>query len=171
MTDFSELAEKRYSCRKFSDKQVEDEKIEKILDTARVAPTAVNGQPYFIYVVKSKEMREKLKECSPCTFDAPVIFVICGDVVNCWRDGFSGKPRAEMDVSIVTTHMMLEAEDLGLGSTWVCRINPYKLHEMLEMPDSFYPFCILPVGYPADDAMPSERHSLRRNKSEFTKII
>ena len=80
MKDFLELAAQRYSCRKFSDKPVEDEKIKKILQAATLAPTAKNGQPQYIIVVKSDEMRKKMKEASPCTFDAPVIFVMCGDV-------------------------------------------------------------------------------------------
>ena len=171
MKDFFDLASQRYSCRKFSDKPVEDEKIQKILEAGRLAPTAKNGQPQCIYVVNSAEMREKLKDASPCTFDAPVIFVMCGDVKDCWHDPYTGRPRAEMDVSIITTHMMLEAADLGLGSTWVCMANPHKLHTMLDMPEKHYPYCILPVGYPADDAEPSERHTLRKEVSEFTKEV
>ena len=171
MKDFFDLASQRYSCRKFSDKPVEDEKIQKILEAGRLAPTAKNGQLQFIYVVKSAEMREKLKDASPCTFDAPIIFVMCGDVNDCWHDPYTGRPRAEMDVSIITTHMMLQAADLGLGSTWVCMANPHKLHTMLDMPEKHYPYCILPVGYPADDAEPSERHTLRKEVSEFTKEV
>ena len=171
MKDFLDLAAERYSCRKFSDRPVEDEKIQQILQAGRLAPTAKNGQPQFIYVVKSKEMREKLKDVSPCTFDAPVVFVMCGDVKDSWHDPFTGRPRAEMDVSIITTHMMLEAADIGLGSTWVCMVNPHKIHTLLEMPDNLYPYCILPVGYPAEDAQPSDRHTSRREITEFTKEI
>ena len=171
MKDFISLAAERYSCRKFSDKAVEDEKIQKILEAGRLAPTAKNGQPQFIYVVKSKEMREKMKDVSPCTFDAPVIFVMCGDVQECWHDPYTGRPRSEMDVSIITTHMTLEAADLGLGSTWVCMINPHKLHTLLDMPANLYPYCILPVGYPADDAAPSDRHTMRKDILEFTKEV
>ena len=80
MKDFLELAAQRYSCRKFSDKPVEEEKIRKILQAATLAPTAKNGQPQHVIVVRSDEMRKKMKEASPCTFDAPVIFVMCGDV-------------------------------------------------------------------------------------------
>lgn len=171
MKNFLDLASERYSCRKFSDKPVEDDKIRKILEAGRIAPTAINAQPQFIYVVKSTEMREKLKTASPCTFDAPVIFVMCGDVQNGWHDRFTGHPRAEMDVSIITTHMMLEAADLGLGSTWVCMFNPHTMHSVLELPNNLYPYCILPVGYPADDAQPSERHASRKELSEFVKEV
>ena len=171
MKDFLTLAAERYSCRKFSDKSVEDEKIQKILEAARLSPTAKNGQPQFIVIVKSEEMRNRMKDASPCTFDAPVIFVMCGDVKNGWHDPYTGRSRAEMDVSIATTHMMLEAADLGLGSTWVCMMNPYKAHEILDLPEHIFPYCMLPVGYPANDACPSERHTSRREISEFTKEV
>ena len=167
MKDFLQLASARYSCRKFSDRPVEQEKIDKIILAGKLAPTAKNGQPQRIVIVKSKEMLEKMKVASPCTFDAPVIFVMCGDVRDCWHDPYTGRPRSEMDVSIITTHMMLEAADLGLGSTWVCMMNPYKVHEMLDLPENIFPYCILPVGYPADDARPSDRHSARKDPSEF----
>lgn len=171
MKDFLELAAQRYSCRKFSDKPVEEEKIRKILQAATLAPTAKNGQPQHVIVVRSDEMRKKMKEASPCTFDAPVIFVMCGDVKNGWHDPYTGRSRAEMDVSIATTHMMPEAADLGLGSTWVCMMDPFKAHMILDLPEHMYPYCMLPVGYPAPDACPSERHAMRRDISEFTKEV
>ncbi len=171
MKDFLELAAERYSCRKFSDRPVENEKIQKIIKAASLAPTAKNGQPVFIVTVKSEEMRKKMKEASPCTFDAPVIFVMCGDVKNGWHDPYTGRSRAEMDVSIATTHMMLEAADLGLGSTWVCMMDLYKAHTILDLPEHIFPYCMLPVGYPAPDACPSERHASRKPLSELAKEV
>lgn len=168
---FYELAAQRYSVRKLKPDPVEQEKLDMILEAARLAPTAKNSQDYIIYAVTSAEMREKMKEASPCTFDAPVIFVMCGDTVNGWHDAYTGKPRAEMDVSIVTSHMMLQAADIGLGSTWVCMFDPNKVREILKLPDELYPFCLLPVGYPADDATPSPRHSDRRPVTEFVRYV
>ena len=169
--NFSELAKARYSVRKFDSKPVEQEKLDMILEAGRVAPTAKNGQDFFIYVIKDAETREKMKEASPCTFDAPVIFVMCGDIKNGWQDPHTGKPRAEMDVSIVTTHMMLQAADIGLGTTWVCMIDPKKIIEILDLPEHLYPFCILPTGYPASDAEPSPRHTDRRPIEDSVRYI
>ena len=76
---FLELAKDRYSVRKFKDQAIEDEKLNLILEAAGVAPTARNNQPQRIYVLKSEAYRKKLSELCACTFDAPVIFVICYD--------------------------------------------------------------------------------------------
>jgi len=115
--DFLELAQKRYSCRSFLDKEVEKEKLEKILEAGRIAPTAVNYQPQRILILQGKEQLEKLKDCTIYGWGAPIILVICYDKNISWKRKYDGKDEGIIDASIVTTHMMLEIADLGLGTT------------------------------------------------------
>lgn len=156
---FIELAKNRFSCRKFDSKSVEQEKIDLILESARVAPTAVNKQPQRILVINDKRIIEQLKECTKYTFDAPLCFVICVNRDLAYNRGYDGKNSADIDGSIVTTHMMLQAQDLGLGTTWVMAFNPTKAKEILALPAELEPLALLPTGYPAEDAEISPLHT------------
>ena len=153
--DFLTFARSRYSVRSYSQKPVENEKIQKILQAAMIAPTAVNYQPQKIYVLKSEEALRKIRNITKSTYQAPLVFLICSDTDRSWHSPFVKEyDSGEMDASIVCTHMMLEAEDLGLGSVWVLLFDPYKVKQAFHLPDNIKPVCLLPVGYPADNAVP-----------------
>lgn len=153
--DFLKFARKRYSVRSYSQKPVEEEKIQKILQAAMIAPTAVNYQPQKIYVLKSAAALEKIRSITKSTYHAPLVFLLCYDVNRSWHSPFvTGYDSGEMDVSIVCTHMMLEAEALGLGSVWVLLFDPDQVKEIFHLPDHIKPVCLLPVGYPAENAVP-----------------
>ena len=164
MKDFLDLANARYSVRSLCSKPIEQDKLDKIIAAGLTAPTAVNFQPFRIWVIKSAEAKKKLLQTTPFPFveQAPVSFVIGADTSKAWVRNFDGKCFAEVDASIVTTHMMLEIHDLGLGSTWVGKFDPDKMKELFPEMIGFELVAILPVGYPADDAKPSERHALSR---------
>jgi nitroreductase len=117
--EFEELARNRYSLRKFSPKPVEKEKLDLILEAGRLAPTACNYQPQRILVIKSEEALAKLKKCTPYVFDAPTALLVCYDGKVSWKRGYDGKESGDIDASIVGTHLMMEAAQLGLGTTWV----------------------------------------------------
>lgn len=155
---FIDLAKNRFSCRKFDSKQVEQGKIDMILESARVAPTAVNKQPQRILVINDKGIIEQLKECTKYTFDAPLCFIICVNKDLAYNRGYDGKNSADIDGSIVTTHMMLQAQDLGLGTTWVMAFNPEKAKKILDLPEELEPLAILPTGYPSEDVEISPLH-------------
>lgn len=155
---FAELAENRFSCRKFENKKIEKEKIDLILKAAQLAPTAVNKQPQKIMIIDDKNILEKLKECTKYTFDAPLCFAVCVDKEKAYVRGYDGKNSADIDGSIVTTHMMLQASDLGLGTTWVMAFNPIKAKEILALPDNLEVLALLPTGYPAEDVSISPLH-------------
>ena len=156
--DFEKLAEERFSCRKFKDIKVEKEKVDIILKSALIAPTAVNKQPQRILVIDDEEILNKLKECTKYTFDAPLCFAICVDKALAYTRGYDGKNSADIDASIVTTHMMLQASDIGLGTTWVMAFNPQKAAEILNIPDNLEVLALLPTGYPADDVQINPLH-------------
>ena len=164
--DFSELAKNRFSLRKFSDKLVEQEKIDIILEAARVAPTAVNYQPQKILVLTDKDVLGKVNSCTKFGFDAPLNFLICYDSSVSWKRGNDGKEEGDIDAAIVTTHMMLAAASVGLGTTWVGSFNPDDVREQFNLPENYVPVAFLPTGYAAADASPAPAHELRKDLSE-----
>jgi nitroreductase len=159
MASFLELAESRYSVRSYQDKAIEPEVLKAVLEAGRIAPTGCNNQPQRIKVITTAEELAKIDECTPCRFGAPAVLLVCYDKTVCWRRRFDGKSCGVADASIVTTHLMLAAHDLGLGSCWVMHFDPQKTAELFALPENIVPVAMLPMGYPADNAAPSDRHS------------
>lgn len=167
--DFLDLAKQRFSCRGFLEKEVESEKIYKILEAAKYAPTARNFQPQKILVLTKKEELKKISGCTQYGWNAPVIMIVFYDKdISYKRDKYDFKEFGDIDASIVTTHMMLEAQDLGLGTTWVGSFNPEKLMDIFDVPNNLVPVAILPIGYPSDEIKPSKLHSERKDISDFS---
>lgn len=164
---FIELAEKRYSVRKFSDKTVEKEKIDLMLMAGILAPTAANYQPQRILVINSKESWEKLNKCFPFQYNAPVAFLICYDNSESWKRKFDGKDEGDIDASIVTTHIMLQATELDIGTVWIGAFNPDVLRTEFSIPDNIVPVAILFAGYPAEDSEPTPMHYERKTIDEI----
>jgi len=167
MTTFLELAAGRYSVRKFAARDVEPEKLEQILEVGRIAPTAHNEQPQRIKVITGADELAKVDECTRCRFGASTVLLICYDKTTCWKRPYDSALSGEVDASIVTTHMMLTAHDLGLGTCWVMYFNPQKAREQFALPDNIIPVAMLPIGYPAEDATPSGAHSSRKDINEI----
>ena len=165
--DFLELAAKRYSVRKFKEEKVRREDLDKILKAGMLAPTAHNDQPQRILVINSDEALEKLKKCTACHFNAPTALLICSDKDACWTRKYDGKKSYDIDAAIVTTHMMLEAAELGVGTTWVMFFDPAALRRELSIPDTLEPTAILTMGYPAPDAVPAPGHAACKTLDEL----
>lgn len=166
---FQELAKNRYSVRSFRNMPIKDEHMNLILEAGRVAPTACNNQPQKIYVAKSEESRAKLASVCRCTFDAPVVLVVCYDRNRDWKNKLMpGHESGETDAAIVCTHMMLQAADLGIGSCWVGYFNAQTVAQVLGLPEHVTVSALLPMGYPAEDAKPLPLHS---NFREFADTI
>ena len=161
---FLELAKSRYSVRSFQNTPIEEEKLNQILEAGRIAPTACNNQPQKIYVAKSKESREKLASVCPCTFDAPVILVVCYDHTRNWKSKLMpGYESGETDAAIVCTHMMLQAADLGIGSCWVGYFNAQAVSDALGLPEQVTVSALLPIGYAAENTKPAPLHTQYRS--------
>lgn len=167
--DFLDLVKNRYSCRSFKETAVEQEKINKILEASQVAPTACNLQPQRILVLTDKEKVKKLSEGTRFGWNAPLIMIICYDKNISWKRKYDGNDEGYTDASIVTTHIMLEAFNLGLGTTWIGAFNPLKIREIYNIPENFEIVSILPIGYPSEDSKPSSMHFQREdlNKTVF----
>ena len=169
---FQELAKNRYSVRSFKDTPIEEEKLNLILEAGRVALTACNNQPQKIYVAKSAEARQKLASVCRCTFDAPVILVVCYDRTRDWKNKLMpGLESGETDAAIVCTHMMLQAADLGIGSCWVGYFNPRVVAQVLNLPEHITVSALLPMGYPAENAEPLPLHSKYRDFADTIEEI
>ena len=165
--DFLELAERRCSIRKFLDRPVEQSLLDKILQAGHLAPTACNRQPQRILVVNSEDGMERLRRCTECHYDAPAALLVCCDTSESWVRSYDGKSSGDIDAGIVTTHMMLEAAALGIGTTWIMHFIPEAVRCEFKLPEEVEPVAILVMGYPAPDATPSPMHMKRRPEGEL----
>jgi nitroreductase len=108
-----------------------------------------------------RDALEKLKDCTPYHFNAPMAILICYDTTVSWKRKYDNDDSGTVDASIVTTHMMLAAAELGLGTTWVGSFDPGKVRHSFRLPENYVPVAILPIGYPAVDAKPAPYHEKR----------
>ena len=169
--DFLKLAESRFSVRAFSDRKVEKDVIEKILRAGQLAPTACNFQPQRIMVLESGEALAKLRKCTRSHFGAPLAMLVCHDRDVCWTREYDGKPSGDIDASIVCTHMMLEAAELGIGSTWVMFFDPAAIRSEFELPDTLEATALLVMGYPKEGTQPGPKHAEKKAIGETVRFL
>lgn len=165
--DFLQLAKKRYACRKYTDRKVEREKLEQILEAGRVAPTGCNNQPQRLVVVESEEGLARLTRCTR-DFGAPLAIIVCADTTAVWTRKYDGKKIGDIDTSIVTDHMMLAATALGLDTLWICMFKPEAVREEFGLPPHIEPVNILLIGYGDGEPASPDRHDTMRKPLEQT---
>ena len=174
------MSKSRYSVRKFSDKKVEDQKLQKVLEAGRLAPTAKNSQSQRIFVLQSPESIAKIRAATQMAFDAPVVLMVCYDEDQSYKNvndtAYTFYPcghydGGEVDASIVTSAMMFQATELGLGTLWARGFDANKIIEAFGLPKNLHLVCLLDIGYPAADAEPSPRHSDRKPLDETVKYL
>ena len=154
---FLELAKKRYSVRSYRPQKVEEDKLNLILEAAHVAPTGGNRQPQHLIVVQSEAGLEKIGKAANI-FQAPLVIIVCSDKEKAWKRPYDGKTLEEIDASIVTDHMMLQATDLGLGSLWICKFEPKVLREEFGISNHLEPVNLLVIGYADGKKKSPNRH-------------
>lgn len=159
--DFLEIAKKRYSVRKYTNQEVSGEKLDLILEAGRIAPTGANRQPQRLIVIQNDEGLKKLNKTAN-TFGAPVAIIVCADTEEVWKRPYDGKKLSDIDTSIVTDHMMLQATELGLGSVWICYFDPKIIKEEFQLPDHIEPVNVLVLGYANDKEKSPDRHDSER---------
>ena len=169
--DFSELACKRFSCRNYKADPVPADILEKVLQAGRVAPSAVNFQPWHFYVIQ-KGALQSIYECYHRDWfrSAPCVIVLCGDHDRSWKRR-EGKDHVDIDVAIATDHMTLQATELGLASCWVCNFDPEAVRRALNLPENQEPVVILPLGYPVDEGDALRHDVKRRPLSDLASFI
>ena len=153
--NFLALARKRCSVRQYSDRSVEPEKMDYVLEAARLAPSAVNKQPWRILLIESEEKRQQLQSCYDREWfkQAPLYLIVCGNHEESWKRAEDGKDHVDVDVAILTEHLCLAAAEQGLGTCWVCNFNVARCKQLFDLPDDLEPIVLLPLGYPADESV------------------
>ena len=151
--EFFDVIEQRYSMRGFEDKEVEQEKLDMILKAAQLAPTGVNFQPFKVIVIDTKKYKEEYKEelkgiYSPDWFtQAPIVLCVVASKEKAWTRKYDDKNIADIDATIVMTHMILAAEDVGLNTCFIAAFKPDKAREFLALDDEWEPVLFTPLGY------------------------
>lgn len=167
--EFNDVIKKRTATRKFSNKKISQKDIEKILEAGNLAPTAKNLQPQFIYVVISEEGLKKIEEITPCRYNAQCCLLVCSDKEKAFhKEDYS---TFEMDATIVATHMILEAANLNIDSTWIEAFDKNEAKNVLNLDDNIEPVCIINLGYRTDDCPENSMHNQRKNINEMVKYI
>jgi len=146
----------RRSVRAYRPAEVEEEKLKKILEAARLSPSASNRQDWRFIVVRNTETRKRLAKAAFGQFfvgEAPVVIVACGTEPKTTMA--CGQPTHAVDVSIACAFMILEAYELGLGTCGVGAFNEGEVKKALEIPEPVRVVAVIPLGYPDED--PSQR--------------
>lgn len=170
--NYEELIKERYSVRNFKEDKIERKKLDKILEAGRIAPTASNAQPQKIYVLESEDAFKKLGVADKMRYGAPVVLMVCADINKAWKNLLEKYYNsAEMDASIVCTHMMLEAWNLGIGSVWIRFFNSNELQKNFGLDKNIRPICLLPLGYKTDDCKASDRHFMRKDITDIVEYL
>jgi len=159
---FSELVTKRYSVRAYKPDPVEDEKLQQVLEAARMAPTAANRQPFQIILIHTAGREAELSRIYGRDWftQAPLVICACGIPSQGWTRSGDGKSYTDVDVAIVVDHLTLAATDVGLGTCWIAAFDPVAAREVLGLPDGVEPIAFTPLGYPADQLGPKKRKAL-----------
>jgi nitroreductase len=160
--EFSELIETRYSVRAYKPDPVEDEVLNQVLEAARLAPTAINAQPFQLIVIHTAGRGAELRRIYNWDWfvQAPLVICACGIPAKGWIRRRDGKNYTEVDVAIAMDHLILAATDVGLGTCWIGAFDPTGAREVLGLPDGVEPIAFTPLGYPADQPGPKERKAL-----------
>ena len=165
--DFLSLAKQRYSTRQFQSKKVEQQKIDAIIEAAHVAPTAANLQPHKLFILEKEQDLSKLSAFANF-YDAPLVIMVLAETTASWQRPFDKKYFADIDCSIVTDHMMLEATSLGLGSVWIGYFSPEEIKKAFCL--DLDVISILAIGYAQENAaLSSERH--QQTRKPISKLI
>lgn len=167
--NLKELIESRYSVRNYLQKEIEKEKIECVLNCARLAPSACNFQPWHFYVVSDAEIKGHIVESYNREWfkSAPVYLVVCENREEAWVRKYDNKNHADIDASIACEHICLAIAEVGLGTCWVCNFDPTILKKALSITDTKEPIAIFPIGY-IDEENSKVPEKKRKSISETT---
>lgn len=157
--NFKNLAERRYSVRSYLSTPVEKEKLIQVIETALLAPSAVNFQPWKFIVVTEPSLLAQLQGCYHRDWfkTAPACIVAIGDHDKGWHRPTDGKDFTDIDVTIAIDHLMLAATEIGLGTCWICHFNAEMCAEIFDLPAHFEPIAMIPIGYPSSEEIPEKK--------------
>ena len=164
--EFKEVIKKRYSCKAYSDRQIEDDKLNAILEAGRLAPTAKNLQEQHVYVLQSEEALAKIDAATPCRYGAPTVLLVAFDSNNVFTYPGGRRDSGIEDAAIVATQLILAAADEGVDSCWLNNFDPDKLAEAFDLPENEEILMLLDLGYAAEGAAPLPNHFNRKPLEE-----
>lgn len=164
--DFYDVVKNRYSCKKYSDKAVPQEKLTAILEAGRLAPTAKNLQEQHIYVLQTEDMLQRIDKLTPCRYGAPVVLVVAFDKDNVFTYPGGQRDSGVEDAAIVATHLVLAAANEGVDSCWLNFFDPAQAAQELGLPENEEVLMLLDLGYAAEGAGPLPNHNSRKPLSE-----
>ncbi|KAF0219086.1 MAG: hypothetical protein FD174_2172 [Geobacteraceae bacterium] len=158
--DLYKVISGRRSIRKYKSDPVADEKVTKVLEAARIAPSAGNRQPWHFIVITDEEIKGRLKAAYDREWfhTAPVIICACGEPSKSWTRK-DGRDYRDVDVAIAFDHLVLAATAEGLGTCWIGAFEPEVVREVLKIPEGIEPVVLTPLGYPDESPAARERKS------------
>jgi nitroreductase len=168
--EFLDLAKQRCTIRSFSDKTIEKENLDYILESGRVAPSACNKQPQRIIVIQENRNIEKVQKAYK-TFGSKCIMIICRDERDALVREFDNKCSGDLDIGIVTDHMMLAAREKGIGSVMVGLFDPRIIRKEFNLPKYILPTALLILGYPKEGFLDPNRHLTMRKPIDETVMM
>ena len=160
--DFQELIRKRYSVRAYKPDPVADDKLGRVLEAARLAPTAANRQAFRVFVVPTKGREEELRRVYGREWftQAPLVLAVCAVPGEAWVRKHDDWNAAEVDATIAMTHIVLAAAAEGLGTCWIAAFDPKAAREVLGLPPGVVPSALTPLGTAADAPPPKKRRAV-----------
>ncbi|MGA2763500.1 MAG: nitroreductase family protein [Spirochaetia bacterium] len=167
--DFRDVICGRESVRNYDPtKPVDKLVLERILEAGRVAPSAANKQPWRFLLVSSRENLTRLKRCyaKPWFQDAPHVLVVVGKVGDAWtrQDGYNS---IETDLAVAMDHMIMAAENEGVGTCWIAAYDPGILRSALGLGPDDRVYTITPLGYPR----PGHARKIRKERKTLTEVV
>ncbi len=164
--EVSEAIRNRYSCRSYKAELIPEDKLNKVLEAARLAPSAHNAQEWKFVVVKDPKKKEDVAEAAGQSFIAEASVVIAAVALEPEHLMSSGTPTYAVDLAIAVDHMTLQATEEGLGVCWIGAFGQEEVKEVLNIPKEYKVVVLLPLGFPADKPKSKVRKSLNEIISE-----
>ncbi len=153
-----DLIQRRYSCRAYQPLGVEQEKIVYVMECVRLAPSAVNKQPWRFHLISEPADKAKLQECYDREwFKTAPLYIIASVLHDEEWVRADGKHHGDIDIAIAVEHLCLAATEQGLGTCWVCNFDAALLKERFALPADEEPAVVIPIGYPADEPRQKKR--------------
>lgn len=167
--NFLDLVKKRYSVRSYEQRAIEKEKMDYIMECVRLAPSAVNFQPWRFIILTDNELMDAVKSTYKREWiqSAPCIIVACTNHEESWHRRFDNKDHADIDVSIAIEHLCLAAAEQGLGTCWVCNFDAALCRQVMSLPENIEPVALIPIGYPTETEIPEKK---RKSMEEITHL-
>ena len=156
-----ELVNARYSCRNYQPTLIEQEKLSYILECVRLAPSAVNKQPWHFHIVTCEDEKARLQQCyNRDWFKTAPMYIIASVLHDEEWVRSDGKHHGDIDIAIAVEHLCLAATEQGLGTCWVCNFDAKLCKELFAFPDNEEPAVVIPLGYAADEKRPKTRKGI-----------